>query len=122
MNYLKKIGISILYSIVFLILMTFLTTVFNYFNIINYKVVNVLKIIILITSFFIGGFLMGKKSLKKGWLEGLKFSIILLIMIFLINLILFDNSFKLNDLIYYLIIVLSSIFGSVIGINKNLTN
>lgn len=58
----------------------------------------------------------GRKSSKKGYLEGLKLGGIIILSLLLINL-LFIRTFSLSILMYYLIILASSIIGSMIGIN-----
>ena len=118
MNYLKKLGISILYIISTILILTFLITFLNYFNIINDKIISILKILIPIISLFIGGFIIGKKSKNKGWLEGIKLGIIFSILLLIFNFLAFSNSFKLKYLLFYTIIIISSIFGSIIGINR----
>jgi putative membrane protein (TIGR04086 family) len=118
MNYLKKLGISILYIISTILILTFLITFLNYFNIINDKIISIFKILIPIISLFIGGFIIGKKSKSKGWLEGIKLGIIFSILLLIFNFLAFSNSFKLKYLLFYLIIIISSIFGSMIGINR----
>lgn len=119
MNYLKNIGISMLYIIGFILVLTLLSTALNYFNIIGKNTITVLKIIIPIISLFIGGYYIGKKSNKKGWLEGLKLSLIFSVILIIFNYLGFDNSFEIKNILYYLIIIISCIFGSMIGISKN---
>lgn len=118
MNYLKKIGIGFGYIIAISLISILLITILNYFSIIGNKVVVFLEIIISFISMFIGGFVVGKRSNQKGWLEGLKFGGIFLIFIVILNLIL-KNDIELKNIIYYIIILFSTIFGSIIGINKN---
>ncbi len=118
MKYIKNLGKSFLYIIGFILVLTFIVTLLSYFNIISSKVLSILEITILCLSLFVGGFIIGKKSLKKGYLEGLKLSGIFLIILLLFNFLAFDQTFKISDLIFYLIITLSSIFGSTLGINK----
>ena len=119
MNYLKKTGISLLYIIGLILILTFLLTLFNYFNIISKNVVSVFKIIIPIVSLFIGGFITGKKSFQKGWLEGLKLSLIFLFIFILFNYLGLKNNIEFKNLLYYLIIITSTCFGSMLGINYN---
>lgn len=119
MNYLKKAGISLLYIIGFILILTFLITLLNYFNIISKNVVSVFKIIIPIVSLFIGGFVTGKKSSQKGWLEGLKLSLIFLFIMILFNYLGLKNNIEFKNLLYYLIIIVSTCFGSMLGINYN---
>lgn len=113
----KKIGKALLYSIGTILILTFVVTLLNYVNIFSYKIVVIFKIIIPILSIFIGGLVMGKNSTNKGWLEGIKYGIIFIIILCIMNYLILRTGFKIQDLIYYLIITLASSFGSIIGIN-----
>ena len=117
MSYLKTIGISFLFSLGSLFILTFLITILNYFNMLSTNVVHVMCIVIPIFSLFIGGFIVGKRSRKKGWLEGLKYGCIFLIILALFNYLGLQNSFVLKNLFYYGILLIASIFGSMFGIN-----
>lgn len=119
MNFIKNISFSILYIILALLVFTLFITFFSYFNILNDKITSIFKIIIPVLSLFIGGFYLGKKSTKKGWLEGLKLSLIFLILLIIFEYLALDQSFDIKNLLYYLIISISCIFGSMIGISKN---
>lgn len=119
MNYLKKVGISLLYIIGIIFALTMIITILNYFNIISGTLLTISKILICVISLFIGGFIIGKKSSKKGWLEGFKLSIIFLLLLLLFNYLGLGALPELKNIIYYSIIIASCIFGSIIGINKN---
>lgn len=116
MKYLKKISISFLITVLSLLLLLFLVTIFNYFDLFNYKVTNVLIIITPILALIFGGLYMGKKALKRGYLEGLKLGLLFILILIIINLIL-KESINLKDIIFYLVLLTSSIFGSMVGIN-----
>ena len=117
MNYLKKISRSILIGIgVFFILAIFFT-LFSYLNILNGNFNIIIKMLIPLLSFFIGGVSIGIKTLKKGWMEGLKLGLILLAIIILLNIIFFRH-FALKNIIYYLLLILSSTLGSMVGMLK----
>ena len=118
MKYLKKLGFSFIYIISSILILTFIITIFNYFNIINNKTISIFKILIPVISLFIGGYYIGKKSNNKGYLEGLKLGIIFSLFIIIFNFLVLSNSFKLKYLLFYIIIIISSILGSMIGINK----
>lgn len=122
MEYLKKLGFSLIYSIGSLSIITFIITIFNYFNIISDKIIPIFNILIPIISLFIGGFYMGKKSNNKGYLEGLKLGMVFSILLLIFNFLTLSNSFKFKYLLFYLIIIVSSIMGSMIGINTNKKN
>lgn len=117
MNYLRKVFKPIVLTITFIVIAVFITTLLNYFNILNYKLTIYLKFITSIISFFIGGLMIGYKSKKKGWLEGIKFSLIIISFMIIITLLL--NEFEYKSLIFYNILLISSIIGSMFGITKN---
>ena len=117
MKYLKKLGISIgIFSISFLSLLL-ITTLFSYLNIIKSNMATIITIIIPLLSIFLSSLYIGKNSIKKGWLEGIKLGLIIIVSFITINL-LFYNKFNIRNLIYYLILLLSSVLGSMLGINK----
>ena len=118
MDYLKKLGISFIYILSFILGLTFISTLFNYIGLLNNTAVNIMKIIIPVLSMFIGGFIIGKKTGKKGWLEGLKLSLIFLVILTLFNYLGLKSNISLKVGIYYLILIISTMFGSIIGVNK----
>lgn len=117
MKQIKNISISLSIGILLILTLSFIFNIFYYFDILSQKTFDIIKTIIPILSFFISSFILGMKSSKKGWLEGLKIGIIYLILIIFLNLI-FIHEFSISSIIYYLILLLSSVFGSMIGINK----
>lgn len=122
MNYLKKIGLSLLYIIGIILVSTFLITLLNYFNIISGTALTIAKILICVISLFVGGFFMGRRSSKKGWLEGLKLALIFIVILMLFNYLGLGSAPELKSLIYYAIIIVSCIFGSIIGINRKIND
>ncbi len=116
MRCLKNIGISCLYSYGFIFILTFLLSFFNYVNFIEGSF-TFFMIFNLILSVFIGGFVCGKRSLKKGWLEGLKYGFVFLIILTLLNFLGFSNSLSLKYFVFCSIILVSSILGGMIGIS-----
>lgn len=117
MNYLKKIGKFLLTTFISIIVLSFVLTIFYYFDIISNNIYNIMKMIIVIGSLFINSLLLGKNSNKYGIVEGLKLGGIFLIIMIIIKLIT-NSSFDIRTLIYSLIILLTSSVGAVIGINK----
>lgn len=118
MNYLKIIGKTVGIMTLSLLLFTLLITTMNYFNMIGKKGVTILEIISPIITLFIGGLLIGKSSKKKGWLEGLKLALIFISIIILFNYLGLRNHLELKNLIYYLILTMTCMFGGMIGISK----
>lgn len=87
MEYIKKLGISFIFSLSFLIGLTFIFSSLYYINFIGNGLFKFIKILIPIISIFIGSFIIGKKSNSKGWLEGLKFGSMIILLLFLISII-----------------------------------
>lgn len=111
-NYLK----SMLYTLITLLTGTIIVTIFNYFNILNGLPHKIITLIIPIIGMLIGSFLIGKTSKQKGYIEGLKYSIIWIIILLIINLI--TKNFTLTSIIYYIILILLSTLTGALGINK----
>ena len=113
-NYLKNIG----YVFIGILITTIIITLLNYFNILNTSSLKVISIITIILSLFIGGYLTGRKANKKGYLEGIKFGLIMIIIVLLLNLLIFKNEFNLINILYYISLLTSSMIGGMFGIMK----
>ena len=70
MNYLK----SFIWSLGIFLSSIIILTIFNYFNILNGTILKVLELFIPLISIFIGSYKLGKTSNQKGYIEGLKYS------------------------------------------------
>lgn len=116
MKYLK----SLLYILISILISTILITTVNYFDILGNNIIKYLKLIVLVISILIGSIYIGRRSKSKGYLEGIKIGLITIFILILLNYLGFDNKISLDIIIYYLIILVSSILGSIIGINKKL--
>lgn len=122
MAYLKNLGKSFLYIISILFISTIVITLLNYFNVLGGKLVSIFKIITALISIFIGGFIMGKNSNQKGWLEGLKLGIVIIFILLLVSFVFLKQNWNIKNIVYYLILLVSSIFGSMVGISKKIDN
>lgn len=107
---------SLLWFIIPLLILLLIANTFYYFDLISNNLMKYLKIIIVLIPSFISGFVRGYYSLTKGYINGLKLSSIIVIILFLSSIIL--KSFRFATIIYYLIIILTITFGSMVGINK----
>lgn len=100
------IGIYLIYIVVL--------TALNYFlNNINYTSINY---IFNSVFFLILGIKVGQKTTNKAYLKGLKLGLIITTILFLINII-FIRNITTYTFIYYILIIVSTIIGSMIGIN-----
>ena len=113
---------SIAYILGSILLLSILIGTLSYFNLLSNNVIKVFELIAIIISMFIGGLYLGRLSNKKGFLEGIKIGIVVIVILFLLSYLGFDISFSLNTFIFYLLILISSILGSIIGINKKSSN
>ena len=66
-------------------------------------------------SIFIASYKLGTKSKQKGYLEGIKIGLIIIGLLIIIVLLL--DKLNIKSLLYYLILLLTSILSSMIGIN-----
>jgi len=112
--YLKDIG----YVFGIIIIGLFIFTCLNYFNIISDKVMSVLKILLPVIALGFGGFYLSKNSSKRGIVEGIKIGVLISIFILLISLLGFNDKFEWKNLIYYLILIISSMGGGIIAKQK----
>ena len=113
-NYLKNIG----YVFIGILVTTIIITLLNYFGILNGTPLKIISIVTIILSLFIGGYLTGKNANKKGYLEGIKFGLIMIVIILILNLLIFRNEFNLINILYYISLLFSSMIGGMIGIAR----
>lgn len=118
MEFLKNSLKSLLYIFSIIIVSTFLVTTLNYFNIIGSKLLTIFKILIILSSMFTGGIIIGKNSKQKGWLEGIKLGLIVTVILILFKYLGLNQKFLITNIIYYIILIISCTLGSMIGINK----
>ena len=65
---------------------------------------------------FISSIILGKNTKEKAYFEGIKFSTLFLILITTIKIII-KNNFNYKTIILYFALILTSIIGSMLGIN-----
>ena len=108
-NYLKCYG----YLFGLIIIFTLILSIINYF--IPFKA-TIIKIIIPVISIFISSIILGRKVKTKAYFEGIKFSLLYLLLITIIKFII-KTSFNYKAIIIYLLMIFTSVIGSMIGIN-----
>lgn len=117
-NYLIAIGYFLLVVAVFAIILT----IFNYYDIVTNKLFKVIKVLIPSLALFIGGYKVGNNANKKGYIEGIKLSLIVIAILFMFSYLGFNASFNISLILYYIILIISSMLGAMIGINKKITS
>ena len=114
----KKFIKSLIIFMLGIIIIPILLTIFNLFKLETNKIIIIILGSILM---FIIGLILGNKVEKNGYLNGILLSIMTIILLLILSLI-FKFKLNINTLIYYVILVISTVFGSMIGINKKIKN
>lgn len=112
MNYLK----SFIWSLGIFLSSIIILTIFNYFNILNGTILKILELFIPLISIFIGSYKLGKTSNQNGYIEGLKYSGIWVIIFLIFNII--TKNITLIGILYLILMILIGVFASILGINK----
>lgn len=114
---LKTLG----YYAIFIILVIFICSLLNLIGV-NSTVTNLLIFIFNLLAFFILGFKNGQKVSSKGYIAGAKMSGLFILLLIVINLFTAKNFFNIATIIYYIVLILAGIAGSMMGINKKEAN
>lgn len=114
MKYLKTLAWVLIPMIIF----SFLGSLFYYLNWLGPKTYNVLKLVVPLLSIFLGGIYLGKHSKENGWLEGLKLGGSTILFLFILSYLAFDIGLSLKGFLYYIIILITSTFASMLGIRN----
>ena len=110
-KYLLFIGIFIIFNLI-ISLLYLLTNI-------PYSIISSILLIFYLISFAFLGFIITKNSHKKGIISGLIIGSITILILIILSLI-FKCNFNFKNILYYLLILLSTIFGSIIS--KNIKN
>ena len=95
------------------IVVTLVLSLLSYFNILSDKIYKYMELIL-----YFNGIRLGNTSNKYSFLEGIKIGGVAVITFILLNMI-FEHEFNINLLIYYLIIFLLPVLGSMKRSSKN---
>lgn len=101
---------------------TLIISILYYLNILNDGFNNYLLLLSSFISMLVGGIYIGLRSKEKGYIEGLKIGLISIFILMILSIILYKTNINSKNIIYYLILLSSSILGSMIGINKKKTD
>ena len=109
---------TFLYFSIYIIIISLLCSLISYFNIITFIGIDKLVFILMNLFFLYVGIKFGLKSTYKGFKEGLKISLSLLLVLIFMNLLFFRTNYSISKLIYYMALILSGSIGGIIGINN----
>jgi putative membrane protein, TIGR04086 family/integral membrane protein, TIGR04097 family len=118
MEKVKKYLISIGYVLAIIAGISLVLCVLNYFDIIGGNLFKWFKVFTPIAALVFSSFKLGRCSLEKGYLEGLKFGGVFGVLILLFSFLGF-NHISFEIIIYELLILISCVFGAMFGISKN---
>ncbi len=116
MTYLTRYGLRVGYALLGIIGLSIVLITFYYFDLIGDKTFNFLELVVVLINIFINSFILGKASNKKGYIEGAKFGGIIVLLELILTLLFFK--FKAKILIYFVMVMVTAILGSMVGISK----
>jgi len=107
------------YIALFMILIFFITCFISLINLtnINSKTISKIGVIISALSFFFISAKAASSFKEKGYILGIKLGFIFIMFLILINLFIFKSPLSIDRLIYYIILIASSILGGSFGKN-----
>ncbi len=113
----KKNLLSFAYTISIILIGTLLNSILYYFDITSDKINTILLYLIGIIAIFVGAIKSSKENNQKGIITGLIYFCIWFFIMILTSLIFFKINFHFKDFIYYLILLIFSLLGGIIGKN-----
>ena len=114
MKYIKQYGFFLIKTILYIIVSLLIVTLFYYNNLISDNTYKFIKLLILLFSVFINSTIFGKQTSNNK--ETINVSLLLIILLIILSLIL--NKFRINNILFYLIILSTSILGNKYGKRK----
>lgn len=112
----KNLSILLIWLILTLIII-FISSLFIYFEVVNVSNKSIYIFICGLIIFIILGFLNGNIKREKGLLNGMLSALIVVVVLFLIQLLGFEEKFSFDLFIKYLVFILSSGLGGIFGVN-----
>ncbi|MBR4619155.1 MAG: TIGR04086 family membrane protein [Bacilli bacterium] len=98
---------------------TIILTMFSYFDIISNNIYNYLELIIILLILYFNGKKLGNKNNKYPFLEGLKIGILFSLVFMIVNIV-FTNTYSTRLLVYYIMVILIPVLGSIRKTNSKI--
>jgi len=114
----NKYVMGILKIIGAVIILTMVLTLLNFFNLLGTVFLNIFKILIPLIALLFGTYHIGKRTVAKGWLEGIKIGVGISVFVVLFNLLGLSRGIDVKLFVYIIIIIAISILGSMLGITR----
>lgn len=118
----KKYLFPILISVGIVLIGALFSSILYYFNITTDKINAILLYLISISSIFIGSLSLAKNLKHKGIITGSIYFIGCFAVACFLSLIIFKTSFNASNIIFYIILLVFSILGGIIGKNMQEQN
>ena len=115
MKSVKKYITTLLSIMLSILIITLILTTFYYYDLISTDTYKYLKIGTLNITLLLNSIVIGKNSIKNGYLDGIKLGIMLIIFCTLVTIM--NKSISIKLILYNIIILITTTFGSIIGIN-----
>lgn len=113
----KKYLFLVLYSLGIILIGCLFSSILYYFNITNDKINNLLICLINIIAIFTSSFYLSENIKYKGLVTGLICFLIYVIPVILIKLSILNTNVSLGNILFYLVLLIFSEIGSIIGKN-----
>ena len=112
----KKNLLLIIYNLLGITFGLLILTLFYYFNFIGDKTYSFFKIFLFLVSILICSFFLGKGIIKRGFFIGILYGSFFVILSFITTLCF--SHFRISMILFYLLILFTSILGCVFGISR----
>lgn len=109
---------TVLFGVLTTALFILLFSVFMYLSQMGYEYATVFATVSLAAGTFISAFYAAKKIGEKGFLTGIIVGGITFLLVTVVSLIVDNGSVTSNTLFHFIIIMLSSLIGGIIGVNR----
>ncbi len=104
--------------LLFILVLSLILTIINSIFYLNNNINSIISLISILSYSLIIGIKRGLKIEEKAYKEGLKIGIIFVTILYILNCLTLNFSLHLKKIVYFLIIIITTILGSIIGINK----
>ena len=115
MKNIKKFSLSILSIIITIIFVSLFLTILYYFDYISTDTYKFFKIGALVITLIVNSIILGRNSIKNGYLDGIKLGILLILFCTFGTIV--QKKITIHLILYNIIILISTTLGSMIGIN-----
>ena len=115
MKNIKKFSLSILSIIITIIFVSLFLTILYYFDYISTDTYKFFKIGALVITLIVNSIILGRNSIKNGYLDGIKLGILLILFCTIVTIV--QKKISIHLILYNIIILISTTLGSMIGIN-----